>query len=496
MSYTRFVACALACAVAFLGYADAGTEVAKTKASSEKIPITTKSDEAKQFYIKGRDLAEKLRATDARAQYEKAIAIDKDFALAYVGLANTSGTAKEFFDATTRAASLAPKVSEGERHVILGLEATMKGDPASTLSHYSTLVKLFPNDERAHTLLGNTFFGRQDYETAVKHLERAIKIDPSFSQPYNQLGYAYRFLNRYDDAEKTFQKYTELIPDDPNPYDSYAELLMKMGRFDDSIKNYQKALSIDPHFIASYVGIGNNYLYKGEPEKARTAFAKINEVARNTGERRQSHFWTAATYVHEGKTDKAIEEIKAGTALAKAENDAAGISGDLNQIGDILREAGQYDEALASYKESVAVLDKSQVPDEVKSAGRRNLIFEEGRVAALTNKLTEAKAKSAEYAKQVSVKKVPFEVRQQHELAGMVAQAEKRYAEAAAEFQQANQQDPRVLLMASESLKNSGKSSEAAKLADQAAKFNGLNFNYAFVRAKTKGEREAAAKTE
>jgi tetratricopeptide (TPR) repeat protein len=495
MSYTRFVSCALACAVAFFGYAEAGTEAAKAK-SSDKIPITTKSEEAKQLYIKGRDLAERLRATDARAQYEKAIALDKDFALAYVGLANTSGTAKEFFDATTRAASLAPKVSEGERHLVLGLEAVMKGDPASTLSHYSTLVKLFPNDERAHTLLGTNYFGRQDYETAVKHLEKAISINPSFSPPYNQLGYAYRFLNRYDDAEKTFQKYTELIPDDPNPYDSYAELLMKMGRFDDSIKNYQKALSIDPNFIASYVGIGNDYLYKGDPEKARSSFAKINEVARNTGERRQSHFWTAASYVHEGKTDKAIESIKAGTALAKAENDAGGVAGDLTQIGDILREAGRYDDALASYRESVAVLEKSQVPNEIKSAGRRNLVFEEGRVAALTNKLPEAKAKSAEYSKQVSVKKVPFEIRQQHELAGMVAQAEKRYAEAAAEFQQANQQDPRVLLMASESLKNAGKSSEAAKLADQAAKFNGLNFNYAFVRTKMKDQTEAAAKTE
>ena len=496
MSYTRFVVCALACAVAFFGYAEAGTEAAKAKSSSDKIPITTKSEEAKQLYIKGRDLAERLRATDARAQYEKAIALDKDFALAYVGLANTSGTAKEFFDATTRAASLAPKVSEGERHLVLGLEAVMKGDPASTLSHYSTLVKLFPNDERAHTLLGTNYFGRQDYETAVKHLEKAISINPSFSPPYNQLGYAYRFLNRYDDAEKTFQKYTELIPDDPNPYDSYAELLMKMGRFDDSIKNYQKALSIDPNFIASYVGIGNDYLYKGDPEKARSSFAKINGVARNTGERRQSHFWTAASYVHEGKTDKAIESIKAGTALAKAENDAGGVAGDLTQIGDILREAGRYDDALASYRESVAVLEKSQVPNEIKSAGRRNLVFEEGRVAALTNKLPEAKAKSAEYSKQVSVKKVPFEIRQQHELAGMVAQAEKRYAEAAAEFQQANQQDPRVLLMASESLKNAGKSSEAAKLADQAAKFNGLNFNYAFVRAKMKDQTEAAAKTE
>ena len=83
---------------------------------------------------------------------------------------------------------------------------------------------------------------------------------------------------------------------------------MKMERFDDSIKAYQKALSMDPNFIASYIGIGKDYLYEGDTEKARTAFAKINDVARNTGERRTSHLWMAASYVHDGKINKAIEE--------------------------------------------------------------------------------------------------------------------------------------------------------------------------------------------
>ena len=42
-------------------------------ASATKIPITTSSDDARQLYMKGRDLAEKLRATDARRLYEQAI---------------------------------------------------------------------------------------------------------------------------------------------------------------------------------------------------------------------------------------------------------------------------------------------------------------------------------------------------------------------------------------------------------------------------------------
>ncbi|HEY7056619.1 MAG TPA: tetratricopeptide repeat protein, partial [Vicinamibacterales bacterium] len=251
---------AAACALLYAFSASAQTA---SSPATGKIPITTASEEARQLYLKGRDLAEKLRGTDAHHLYEQAIAKDPNFALAYVGLANTSGTTKEFIEATTRAASLAGNVSEGERHIILGLEAGMKGEPASVLEHYTTLVTMFPNDERAQNLLANQYFNRQDYKTAVEHFVKATQINPTFSQPYNQLGYAYRFLEKYDEAERTFKKYTELIPDDPNPYDSYAELLMKRGRFDESIKSYEKALSIDPNFVASYIGIGNDYLFMG-----------------------------------------------------------------------------------------------------------------------------------------------------------------------------------------------------------------------------------------
>src|SRR4029453_7565105 len=243
--------------------------LAQTAADGDKIPITTSSPEARKLYLDGRDLLEKLPATDARRLFEQGVPKDPTFALAYVGLANTSGTNGEFVDATTHAVALAAKVSEGERHLILALDAGLKGDPTANLKHLTDLVALFPKDERAHNQLGNLYFGRQEYTSAISHYVKATTINPSFSTPYNQMGYAYRFLEKFDDAEKAFTKYIELIPNDPNPHDSYAEFLMKRGRFDESIKAYEKALSIDPNFVNSYVGIGNDYLAMGKTDQAR-----------------------------------------------------------------------------------------------------------------------------------------------------------------------------------------------------------------------------------
>jgi len=458
--------------------------LAQAPASGDKVPITTASNEARKLYVDGRDLLERLRGTDGRRLFEQAAAKDPGFALAFVGLANTAGTNREFVDAVTKAVALADKVSEGERHQILALDAGLKGDPAGNLMHVKELVRLFPNDERAHTQLGVLYFGRQDYPNAIAEFEKSTSINPRFSPPYNQLGYAYKFTERFNEAETAFKKYTELIPDDPNPYDSYAELLMKMGRFDESIKAYEKALSIDPNFVNSYVGIGNDYLAMGKTEPARAAFTKIATRARNTGERRLARFWMAASYVHDGATDKALEELKAGSALAEAEHDAGTVSGDLVQMGDVLRQAGRLDDALAKYGEAVKMIDGSQLPEPVKAATRRNHVFEEARVAVAKNDLATAKSKAAEYTRLTAPRNAPFELRQQHELAGLIALAEKRYAAASEEFNQANQRDPRILLLMAEAAQGAGGAEKASALAQKAAHFNELSFNFAYVKKK------------
>ncbi len=457
---------------------------AQTAPAAGKLPITTASEDARRLYLQGRDLLEKLRGTDARQLFEQAAAKDPNFALAHIGLANTSGTTKEFIDATTRAVALAGKVSEGERHLILALEAGLKGDPKGNLTHLAELVRLLPNDERAHTLLGNLYFGRQDYDKAIAHYVKATSLNGEFSTPYNQMGYAYRFLERFTEAEAAFKKYTEMIPGDPNPYDSYAELLMKMGRFDESIKAYEKALAIDPNFVNSHVGIGSNALAMGKPVQARAAFAKLARVARTTGERRLARFWTAAAYVHEGATDKAIAELTAGYALAEAEHDAGTMSGDLVQMGDVLREAGRLDAAEAKYARALRVVNESQLPEEVKGATRRNHVFEEARLAVARNDLATAKAKAMDYEKLVAPRNAPFEIRQQHELAGLIALLEKRYPAAVKEFDLANQRDPRVVYLAAVAAHGAGDGTRGAALARKAAQFNEISFNFAYVKGK------------
>ena len=479
----RMLACVVGVA-ALVAAAPAGA--AKAKASGEKIPVTSSVPEAREAFLRGRDLFEKLRVADARAAYQEAAAKDPKMAFAQLGLANTAPTGKDFFAALEKAVALAPSASDGERLQIEALQAGVQNRPAQQKQLLDELIKRYPGDERAHNALGNWYFGQQEYAAAAKAYQKAIAINPEFSQPYNQLGYVLRFMERYDEAEKAFQRYVELIPDDPNPHDSYAELLMKTGRFDASIEHYRKALEVDPGFVASYVGIGNNQIFQGKSEEARRTFAQLAARARDLGQKRQALLWTATSYVHDGATDKAMAEVEKMRQTDVAENDLSNLAGAYNFGAEILLEAGRTDEAARWFEQQLAAIDKASVPDAVKENQRRNGLFDQARVALARDDVATARKLADAYDRKVAEKKIRFEQQQAHELRGRILLAEKKYPAAVKELAKANGQDPRALYLLAEALQGAGDVKQARKVARRAAEFNGLAFNYAFVRAKAK----------
>ena len=261
---------------------------------------------------------------------------------------------------------------------------------------------------------------------------------------------------------------------------------MKMGRFDESIKTYQKALSLDPNFVASHVGIGNDYLAMGRPAEARTAFAKIAAVARTTGERRLARFWTAASYVHEER-DREGDRGAAGGIRARRSRPRRRIHVRRSQPdgGRARAKPGRLDDAPAKYAKAVTVSDTSTAAGGSERGDAAEPCVRGGpRSPSPGTTSPAAKTKAAEYARQVAVKKVPFEVRQQHELAGLIALEEKRASAAAQEFAQANQQDPKILYLTAIAWRDAGNAQRAATFAAKAANFNGLSFNYGYVRSK------------
>ncbi len=486
---TRFVSIAILVlsAAIWSGCNKSGNAVSSAAASADggKIPITTKSADARSEFLQGRDLSDKLLGQESLQHFDKAIALDPEFASAEMARANNSPTAKEFFDHLNNAVGLADKASEGEKIFILANQAGANGDAVKQKDYWEKLVAAYPNDERAQLNLGNYYFGQQDTMQAVEHYKKATQLAPNFSPAYNILGYAYRQQGDYANAEQAFQKYIELIPNDPNPYDSYAELLLKMGRFDDSIAQYHKALSVDPHFVPSHFGIAADLMYSGKPEEAQAELQKLADQARNDGELRTAFFGMAVVAADSGKLDKALQQMDKEYAVAEKKNDVAAMAADLQAKGNILAEMLKYDAAAQEFERSLQMIQSSSLSQEIKDNAALLHHFNEAGLAIGKKDYSAAKGHAEEFRKGAEASKNDLQIKQGHELAGRIALAEKDYATAIAELQQANDQNPRNLYRLYQAYLGKGDSAKAQEYCSQAAGFNSLpQLNYAFIRLK------------
>jgi tetratricopeptide (TPR) repeat protein len=442
--------------------------------------------------VQGRDLFDKLLIHDSLQHFDKAIALDPDFASAELARANSSPTGKEFFAHLNKAVSLADKSSEGEKLLIWANQAGTNGDVVKQKEFLDKLVTAYPNDERAHFNLGGYYFGQQQLSDAVAEYKRATELSPTYSSAFNLLGYAYRQQGDYVNAEQAFKKYVELIPNDPNPYDSYAELLLKMGRFNESIEQYHKALSVDAHFVPSHFGIAADLMYLGKPAEAETELQKMASDARNDGELRTALFGMAVLASDGGRFDKALQAMDKEYAVAEKKNDLGSMAADLQAKGNIQAAAQKYDAAQQSFEKSLQLIQSSTLSSEIKENAVRQHHFNLAALAIGKKDFAAAKTHTEEFRASAEASRNPAQLKLIHELTGMAALAQKDYDQAISELQQANQQNPRNLYRLYEAYQAKGDTAKAHEYCEQAAAFNSLPvLNYAFVR--TKAQRAAAA---
>jgi tetratricopeptide (TPR) repeat protein len=104
-----------------------------------EIPITTSSDEARELFVKGRDMWECREQDKANEFLRKAVELDPDFALAYVYYEMPAWAFK--------AGQLMDKVTPGEKLFIKGGLAYVSGDFQQAEIHYDSLVQMYPKDK-------------------------------------------------------------------------------------------------------------------------------------------------------------------------------------------------------------------------------------------------------------------------------------------------------------------------------------------------------------
>lgn len=448
--------------------------------STGELPITTSSSEARELLLQARDLVNNVERETAIPLLDRAIEKDPSFAMAFLYRFLAGGPFSVSRPKLDRAAALSEQVSPGERLFILGTVARVNGETALARERFAELARLFPSDPQV--LYAQALALLADDEAARQKLERVTALDAGFAPAYNQLGYLEMRRERFEAAERAFLRYIALRHNAPNPYDSYAELLTKMGRYDASVAQYQKALEKDPYFFSAIRGIGHNYTFKGEFERARAEYRRLFDVASEVDWRTDALYWTAATWVHEGDVAKAVAAFDDMRVVANLAGQSLYVVNAELEAAHVLAERGLPLEAVPHLDKAAHLIASADLPAPVKT----NLAFWEGRNRALMlmaqGRLDLAEAAAASLRADAESAGSPELKQVVHALAGRIALLSGNHRLAAAELQQAHPQDVSALYWRAVAIERSGNTAKALNLFAKVASWNVNSVDCALVR--------------
>ena len=213
---------------------------------SQKMPWTTKSDEATKLANSGAKHMMNAEFAQAYDDFTNAVRLDPDFTIPLVFLSNlTRGKTRQAY--ADRALKSAKDKTEGEKLFASLDDSTLT--QANRQEIWAKLHTMFPDGD----MLGHFYaLTRPTAEERFSAAQDYIKKFPNSAGMYNTLAYLY-MQDKKDTAmaKQYFEKYIALYPDGCNPYDSMGEFYLDTGDTANAEKYYKMALEKYPFNISS-----------------------------------------------------------------------------------------------------------------------------------------------------------------------------------------------------------------------------------------------------
>ncbi len=138
---------------------------------------------------------------------------------------------------------------------------------------------------------------------------QAVSLDDALPGAHQTLAYVYLLRKEFDQAIIEAERAVTLDPNDADACVTLGEVLSCAGRAQEAVGLVEKALRLDPYYPPSYLfALGQAYYLTGRYDEAITAFKRL--LTRNP-EHLRAHFFLAMAYNETGRKAEAREEIEA-----------------------------------------------------------------------------------------------------------------------------------------------------------------------------------------
>jgi len=247
----------------------------------------TEDQEAYFLYLKGVFHLNKYTpegSKKALEYFQKAVEKDQQFALAYVGIADSYGNL-------------------GNLSILPPEEVLLKSKDA-----LNRALEIDDSLSEAHGALAFlAFFYEWNWDEAENRYKKTLHLNPGDARAHGWFAWFLLAMGRFDDAIKEIKKAQEIDPLLPLYYAFAIAIYGYPGKFSKSIEQFHKAIELEPNFGLAYFHLGSTYFSQKKYDDAINSFQKAKELSTGSG---WAESCLGATYAILGKADKAKQILK------------------------------------------------------------------------------------------------------------------------------------------------------------------------------------------
>ena len=358
--------------------------------------VMTGSVEAYRYYSLGVSKAHAFENAAAIALLRKAVQLDPKFAMAYARIGYAYSVTDFLPDQgrpfLEKAVQLSDRLTGKDRLYVKAWYGIARQDYRSAIETFQQIIREYPLETEAYARLSRLLYREERPEEAIAVARQGLASDPEAKDLFNVLGIYFLGLGRYDEAIAAHQRYVELAPSEANAHDSLGMSYQQSGRYDKAVAEYNTALSLDPEFEPAIIHMGDLFAQQGRYHDAIDQYRRYIQVTRSDAARAVGYGGIAQVYWR--KHDLRRGEQAAGNEMryeksavwnsllfARARGDHATADhlkemlvrnvpyperGGRNErrshlyyLGMLALQAGQFEEAIADFKEALRHLPPS-----------------------------------------------------------------------------------------------------------------------------------------
>jgi len=209
----------------------------------------TAKPEAYELYLQARYELERMRregqphGQKTAELFEKAVAADPNYALAWAGMAQAYSTP--------------------------GSRIPPRGAFEKAKMAVQKALQLDPDLSEAHCAAGIfKMYWELDYAAAEQELRRALELNPRNTMALTPYGFLLQCLRRFDESIAIKERQLEIDPTSPGVHWGLANLYLTARQDERGIREALFVLSMQPNYAEVYIALTRIYALRGEYDKA------------------------------------------------------------------------------------------------------------------------------------------------------------------------------------------------------------------------------------